>query len=160
MNFASLFREITGQYPYPYQALLATSGDLPDLFSIPTGAGKTAAIVLGWLWGRRFADVETRGVDEDRVVVRGQLLALVDGVAEQGVDSHRRFKARPAVAEALPGLLNAAARTGVFADPPLRRAVFQAPKRGKSRDADGVTASDDEPAPTGKKPASRKKAGQ
>jgi len=65
-----------------------------------------------------------------------------------------------AVTDALPGLITAAARTGIFADPPISRAVFQAPRRGKAKDADSEAASDDEPAPTGKKPGSRKKAGQ
>lgn len=60
VNSSSWFREIIGQYPYPYQALLVTSGDLSDLLSIPTGAGKTAAIVLGWLF--KAQDLLARGL--------------------------------------------------------------------------------------------------
>ena len=55
MKFPPWFQEITGQLPYPYQVALATGAELPDLLSVPTGAGKTAAAVLGWLWRRRFA---------------------------------------------------------------------------------------------------------
>ncbi|AWS44514.1 DEAD/DEAH box helicase [Streptosporangium sp. 'caverna'] len=35
--------------PYPYQVRLAEEG-LPDLLRVPTGAGKTLAAVLPWLW--------------------------------------------------------------------------------------------------------------
>ncbi|GAA0986616.1 hypothetical protein GCM10009555_064410 [Acrocarpospora macrocephala] len=35
--------------PYPYQVRLAQEG-LPDLLRVPTGAGKTLAAVLPWLW--------------------------------------------------------------------------------------------------------------
>ncbi len=45
--------------PYPYQERLAVgeeqrSFELPELVDVPTGLGKTAAIVLAWLWRRRF----------------------------------------------------------------------------------------------------------
>jgi CRISPR-associated endonuclease/helicase Cas3 len=54
-DFAEWFRSITGNDPFPYQVQLATQSDLPSLVDIPTGAGKTAAIVLGWLWRRHCA---------------------------------------------------------------------------------------------------------
>ncbi|MBN1552535.1 CRISPR-associated helicase Cas3', partial [bacterium] len=37
-----------------YQTVLAESEHLPDFLNIPTGLGKTAAIVMTWLWRRRF----------------------------------------------------------------------------------------------------------
>lgn len=37
--------------PYAYQLRLA-NGPWPDFMDVPTGMGKTAAIVLGWLWKR------------------------------------------------------------------------------------------------------------
>jgi len=40
--------------PYPYQVRLATEEVFPNLLDIPTGLGKTAAVVLAWLWRRRF----------------------------------------------------------------------------------------------------------
>lgn len=40
--------------PYPYQIRLATNPKFPELLDIPTGLGKTAAVVLAWLWRRRF----------------------------------------------------------------------------------------------------------
>ena len=52
MDFAE-FAEIAmcGRRPYPYQRRLAEEG-LPELLRVPTGAGKTAAAVLPWLWRR------------------------------------------------------------------------------------------------------------
>lgn len=44
----------TDKGPYPYQRRLATDDELPDLLDVPTGLGKTAAVVLAWLWRRRF----------------------------------------------------------------------------------------------------------
>lgn len=60
-TYAELFRAATGHDPYPYQTVFATRQDLPALLSIPTGCGKTAAVVLDWLWRRRFASAEGRG---------------------------------------------------------------------------------------------------
>lgn len=39
--------------PYHYQRQVAEEG-LPELLEIPTGCGKTMAVVLGWLWRRVF----------------------------------------------------------------------------------------------------------
>ncbi len=60
MEFREYFEHITGHAPYPYQSRLAHGSAWPDLIDIPTGLGKTAAIVLAWLWKRRVArDPET-----------------------------------------------------------------------------------------------------
>lgn len=53
-TFANWFKQVTGHPPYPYQERLATKDELPLLLDIPTGAGKTAAIVLAWLWRREY----------------------------------------------------------------------------------------------------------
>lgn len=58
-NYAEWFAEITKKIPFPYQERLATETELPILLNVPTGAGKTAAAVLSWLWRRRYADVAT-----------------------------------------------------------------------------------------------------
>ena len=50
--------------PYAYQCRMAEE-PWPDLLEVPTGMGKTAAVVLAWLWqrgwrqGERAADVDT-----------------------------------------------------------------------------------------------------
>jgi CRISPR-associated endonuclease/helicase Cas3 len=42
--------EPDGRSPYPYQGRFAEAEPIPHLVRAPTGAGKTAAAVLGWLW--------------------------------------------------------------------------------------------------------------
>lgn len=55
MNYAEIFRKATqGKFsPYPYQEIFAEGATLPTLLRVPTGAGKTEAAALGWLY-RRF----------------------------------------------------------------------------------------------------------
>ncbi|MGW0038018.1 type I-G CRISPR-associated helicase/endonuclease Cas3g [Gordonia sp. NPDC003376] len=56
-SFDDFFRTATGKRPYPYQVRVATDGaKLPDVIDVPPGLGKTAAIVLGWLWRYRTAE--------------------------------------------------------------------------------------------------------
>lgn len=51
-KFVELFHKATGHAPYPFQSGFAEANDLPHLLRVPTGAGKTATSVLGWLWRR------------------------------------------------------------------------------------------------------------
>lgn len=53
MQFDEFFRQATKleSNPYDYQRRLA-SETWPDLLDVPTGLGKTAAVVLAWLWKR------------------------------------------------------------------------------------------------------------
>jgi CRISPR-associated endonuclease/helicase Cas3 len=44
--------------PFPYQCRLATE-KWPDLLKVPTGLGKTASVVLAWLYKRLQGDPET-----------------------------------------------------------------------------------------------------
>jgi CRISPR-associated endonuclease/helicase Cas3 len=57
-----------GHDPYPFQTRLALSEELAELIDIPTGLGKTDAVVLGWLWRRRFAGPEARTATPRRLV--------------------------------------------------------------------------------------------
>jgi CRISPR-associated endonuclease/helicase Cas3 len=43
-------QEPDGRTPYPFQKRFAEARCLPHLVQTPTGAGKTATAVLGWLW--------------------------------------------------------------------------------------------------------------
>jgi len=59
LTFEEFFDKATGFGPFPYQISLANA-DLSRLaLAAPTGAGKTAAAVLAWLWQRRKAPDET-----------------------------------------------------------------------------------------------------
>ncbi len=49
-SFKQFFHTATDSDPYPYQERFAEADSLPHLLRAPTGAGKTAAAVLGWLW--------------------------------------------------------------------------------------------------------------
>ena len=56
MNFGEFFEAATGHPPCAYQCRLAGGGTgrpcESSLINIPTGVGKTAAVVLAWLWNR------------------------------------------------------------------------------------------------------------
>jgi CRISPR-associated endonuclease/helicase Cas3 len=53
VDFDTLFKTATLQEPYPYQRVIAVQG-FPEVIEAPTGAGKTEAVVLGWLFRRHF----------------------------------------------------------------------------------------------------------
>src|SRR5579875_469394 len=51
ISFDHFFRTATGgRDPYTYQKRFAEAESLPHLLRAPTGAGKTATAILGWLW--------------------------------------------------------------------------------------------------------------
>ena len=50
-NYEEFFKKAFGNPPFEYQKLLAEK-ELSDLLNLPTGAGKTAAMVGAWLWRR------------------------------------------------------------------------------------------------------------
>ncbi|MEX1027447.1 MAG: CRISPR-associated helicase Cas3', partial [Candidatus Paceibacterota bacterium] len=61
LTYDQFFRQATkspsepqGRQPYPYQRTFALGDELPELLNVPTGVGKTATAVLGWLYRRRF----------------------------------------------------------------------------------------------------------
>ena len=57
-DFEAFFEKATRHYPYPYQKGLAASPIESRLISVPTGAGKTAAAILSWLY-HRYSNPET-----------------------------------------------------------------------------------------------------
>ena len=54
--FCAFFKDATGikEGPYPYQEKLAAAPIESRLIHIPTGAGKTAAAILAWVWQRKI----------------------------------------------------------------------------------------------------------
>lgn len=80
-DFDAFFRLATGQHPYDYQRRVAHEG-LPDVLQAPTGAGKTAAIAVAWLWRRhRHPDSSVRNATPRRLVLALPMRVLVDQVA-------------------------------------------------------------------------------
>ncbi|MGI0493193.1 CRISPR-associated helicase Cas3' [Alkalinema pantanalense CENA528] len=58
--FADWFESVTGHSPYLYQQRLANlTKDWPIVIEVPTGLGKTAAIVFAWFWKRRYSNDST-----------------------------------------------------------------------------------------------------
>lgn len=87
-NFDDFFRAaFSGRDPFDYQRRLATDAELPSLLHVPTGAGKTAAVLGAWLW-RRMAKPESVGrrvvyclpmrslVEQTRAVAKGAVESL------------------------------------------------------------------------------------
>jgi CRISPR-associated endonuclease/helicase Cas3 len=78
VGFSSWFFGITGKEPFPYQERLASASDLPIVLNVMTGAGKTATIVLGWLWRRRFAEPKIQDKTPRRLVYCLPMRTLVE----------------------------------------------------------------------------------
>lgn len=59
MEYPAFFQTVT-EHPgaYPYQTALS-AGPWPTLLDIPTGLGKTAAIVVAWMWRRLHDEPDT-----------------------------------------------------------------------------------------------------
>jgi len=81
-RFCGLVSKATGDNagvaPYRYQTKLAVDG-FPDVLCAPTGAGKTMAVVLGWLYRRRFhSDQNVRKATPRRLVIALPMRVLVE----------------------------------------------------------------------------------
>lgn len=79
--FDDWFQRATRCSPFPYQRRVAEGARLPTLLEAPTGAGKTAAIVLGWLWHRRHRGDVVAARTSRRLVYCLPMRVLVDQVA-------------------------------------------------------------------------------
>ena len=86
-NFDDFFRAaFDGRDPFDYQKRLATEAELPSLVHVPTGAGKTAAVLGAWLW-RRMTKPESVG---RRLVYCLPMRTLVEqtrNVAKRAIES-------------------------------------------------------------------------
>lgn len=98
MTFDDFFIHATGEPhgPYSYQSSLAEHG-LPPVLQAPTGAGKTAAVVLAWLWRRHLhPDPAVRTATPRRLVLALPMRVLVDQqaravarwITNAGLDGH------------------------------------------------------------------------
>ncbi len=76
--FDNFFKQATGRDSYPYQRAFAEDGELPDLLNVPTGVGKTATAILGWLYRRRHADQAIREKTPRRLVYCLPMRTLVE----------------------------------------------------------------------------------
>lgn len=81
-SFDALFERATGTSPYPYQRRLAEQRAWPVALSAPTGAGKTAAVVLAWLHRRRNAGPTVAAHTPRRLVFCMPMRTLVSQTVE------------------------------------------------------------------------------
>lgn len=70
-----------GYKPYPYQTRLAGEAEMPKILKAPTGAGKTEAVILGWLY-RKFEhpDAAVRESEPRRLVYCLPMRTLVEQI--------------------------------------------------------------------------------
>lgn len=78
-EFDRFFQRATGMQPHPYQRTCALRQDFPHLIEVPPGAGKTAAIVIAWLW-RRFGSSSAADTPR-RLIYAVPMRTLADQVA-------------------------------------------------------------------------------
>lgn len=83
MNYRRFFQTATGNPPYEYQVRLAEADPWPDLLEAPTGAGKTEAIVLAWLWRRRYGPARVRAATPRRLAYTLPMRVLVEQTQER-----------------------------------------------------------------------------
>lgn len=77
-DFDVWFNKLTGYAPHPFQRRLALGEKWPPLACIPTGAGKSAAVVLAWLWKRHLGTPQQRLVTGRRLIYCLPMRVLVD----------------------------------------------------------------------------------
>ena len=58
LDYPGFFGALTGVEPYPYQQRFA-EGAWPEVVNVATGLGKTAAVVVAWLYRRLQRDTAT-----------------------------------------------------------------------------------------------------
>ncbi|MCS6783304.1 MAG: CRISPR-associated helicase Cas3', partial [Gloeomargarita sp. SKYG98] len=83
-NFQDFFYQATGYAaPFDYQVQFAQAETLPTLIEVPTGLGKLATVVLGWLWRRRYAPGDIRQRTPRRLAYCLPTRTLVEQAYEQ-----------------------------------------------------------------------------
>lgn len=103
MTFDRLFKQATGWGPFPWQCEYATGANLPEVVRVPTGAGKTEAAALGWLWRRRHADPSVRARTPRRLVYCLPMRVLVEQTVRRIRDEFDAARAADIAVHALIG---------------------------------------------------------
>ncbi len=100
MNFDHFFKAATGYIPFPYQRRLASQngseGARPcesSLIHVPTGLGKTAGAILGWLWNYLFQRTGGAPNWPRRLVYCLPMRVLVEQTEKNVIDWLGRLKA-------------------------------------------------------------------
>ena len=92
MDYKTLFVTATDHQPYPYQAEVANRDRLPALLRVPTGAGKTEAAILGWLYRYFYhPEPQVRSATPRRLAYCLPMRTLVEQTAARVKDWIRRL---------------------------------------------------------------------
>lgn len=91
MTFEDFFFQATETEPFPYQVRMATESQPPQLLQAPTGAGKTAASILSWVWRRRYAEKDMRRDTPRRLVYCLPTRVLVEQTRNETVGWLKRL---------------------------------------------------------------------
>ncbi len=91
-KFIEIFKKATEHTPFPYQIKFAISKKLPKILDIPTGCGKTNAIILSWIWRRLFSDDEIKESTPRRLVYCLPTRVLVWQVKKNAEDIIKRLE--------------------------------------------------------------------
>ncbi|MDQ6804184.1 MAG: DEAD/DEAH box helicase, partial [Actinomycetota bacterium] len=75
-DFVEFFRSATGRAPYAYQRALGDLSEPPAVLEVPTGTGKTQALIVSWLYARRVRTAGPR-----RLVYALPMRSLVEQTA-------------------------------------------------------------------------------
>lgn len=87
VNIRDVFRKALGdQPPFRYQERLAVCEELPSMVRVPTGLGKTAAVVLGWIWRRCYGPEEIQKATPRRLAYCLPMRTLVEQTANAAKD--------------------------------------------------------------------------
>ena len=96
LDFTDFFREITGHEPRDYQVRLAerlASGTPPSHLSVPTGMGKTFAVLLGWLYAlTQDAEQASRRRRTRKVPLRLHLVVDRRAVVDDSFEAAQRIR--------------------------------------------------------------------
>lgn len=76
-DFSTFFRNAVGTDPYAYQQTLAEMPHPPAMLAVPTGAGKTLALIVSWLYQRKIL-----GTGPRRLVYALPMRSLVEQTAD------------------------------------------------------------------------------
>ena len=84
-TFDEFFKTATGgDAPFPFQRDFAQR--LPELVRVPTGLGKTAMVIAGWLWRRFGGDDQLRALTPRRLVYCLPMRVLVEQTRDSALD--------------------------------------------------------------------------
>jgi CRISPR-associated endonuclease/helicase Cas3 len=79
LKFNTWFENTTDNPPFPYQKDLAESEELPDILNVMTGAGKTLAIIMAWLWrGLYHPNLSIRKATPRKLIIVLPMRTLVE----------------------------------------------------------------------------------